>query len=124
MPEAVPRGYPDTQNVTEVGVSLKASIQATLAANNPIIPAPGVGLHLKVKTLHVFNSGAATIMVNGLRFGAAGALHYAANLAANTGYNMNLTHDDWHGGDNEAFYINLNAVGTVDVTIGYEVMTP
>lgn len=110
-------------SVREVGVSDKATVQATNAGNTEIIAAPGAGSHLKIKTLHVFNSGDAAVAV-GLRFTAAGALHYRATLAANTGYNMNLTHDDWHGGDNENFLVNLSVAGTVDVTIGYEVMTP
>lgn len=113
---------PSGQGAGEKGRGLKATVQATVMGNNLVIPAPGVGHRIVVKSLHVFNSGAATIRVEGLRFGDAGDLHYAATLAANTGYNMNLTHDDWEGGDNEAFNINLGAGGTVDVTVGYEVL--
>lgn len=112
-----------TAFVKEIGVSDKATVQATESGDTDVIAAPGEGSHLKVKTIHVFNSGAAEVAV-GLKFTAAGDLHYRANLAANTGYNMNLTHDDWHGGDNEAFIINLSVAGTVDVTIGYETETP
>jgi hypothetical protein len=54
-----------------------------------------------------------------LRFTETGDARFRKNLAAQTGFNANLTGCNWRGGVDEALYVNLSAAGTVDVTIMY-----
>jgi hypothetical protein len=91
------------------------SIQAT-AANNTIIQTPAAGKKIRVKLIDVWNNGTAAITVY-LRFAAAGTARFKKTLAANAGFIINLIGTNWEGAADEVLYINLSAIGTVDVTV-------
>jgi len=91
------------------------SITAT-AANNTIIQTPAGGKKIRVKLIDVWNNGTAAITVY-LRFAAAGTARFKKTLAANAGFIINLIGTNWEGAADEVLYINLSAIGTVDVTV-------
>jgi hypothetical protein len=91
------------------------SIQAT-AANNTIIQTPAAGKKIRVKLVDVWNNGAAAITVY-LRFAAAGTARFKKTLNSYTGFIINLIGTNWEGAADEVLYINLSAIGTVDVTV-------
>lgn len=89
-------------------------VRAT-AAGDTNIWVPTVGSRVRVKVLFVFNSGAIVRSVI-IKFGAAGATRFRADLAANSGFLVNLIDVNKEGAVNTALIVNLDGIGTVDVT--------
>lgn len=98
------------------GYATPASIQATASGNTEVIAPSGAAKKLKIKDIFVFNSGAASITVY-LRDGAAGDARFQGTLAPNTFISKNLTGCNWKLTAGNSLYVNLSAIGTVDVTV-------
>jgi len=97
------------------GYAEPASVTAT-ASDDTEVKKPASGKKLSIKFIYVFNSGVASRTVY-LHFTTTGDAHFKANLAPQTGYTLNLVGCNWHGEKNEPLYVNLDAVGTINVSV-------
>lgn len=97
-------------------------IRAT-AAGDTSVWTPTTGRKIRMKVIFVFNSAAATRDII-IKFGPGGPTRFRANLAANSGFVINLVSVNKEGPLNTDLIINLDGVGTVDVTADGDEIVP
>jgi len=90
------------------------------ASGDTAIVTPPAGFSIRVKLIDIWNNGTSDTTV-GLRFGT-GTIRFKHKLSPNTGFIINLVCANWQGDADEALYINLDVDGTIDYTIGYELI--
>lgn len=94
------------------------SVTATASGTTPV-KTPASGKSLRIKLIKVHNSGTVAVTVD-LRLTSGGDPHFKGNLASGGGFAINLIGCNWLGGVNQALYVNLSAVGSVDVSVQAE----
>jgi len=99
-----------------------ASVNATAKDETAVIAAPGVDKCIRVKTLYVNNAGAAQRLVS-FQEGVAGAGKFMNSMPPlGATWNFNLVGAYWILAPNTALMVNLDAIGDVNVEVGYDVV--
>lgn len=100
-------------NVSFVGTLTTAN---PTASGNTTLLTPTAGRLLRLKAFAMVNNGSSVVQA-GLRFAAAGTIHFNGDLAADGGARiMNLVGAHVEGAVGEALFINLSAAGNLHVT--------